>query len=117
MKKIMASLLFASVVIACSNSKNSSSSSGNLPSCVKQAIDKIESNQYENPPVQIDEYSYKGQRVFVYTADCCDQYNIAYDDNCKAICAPSGGFAGSGDKKCPDFKDSARLVRTVWKKK
>lgn len=117
MKKYWLIFLGVSVFTSCSNSKNGAGSVGNAPSCLRKLIDRIENKQYENPPIQIDEYNYKGQRVFLYTADCCDQYNVAYDENCNAICAPSGGLTGSGDRKCIDFKDSAKLVRMIWKKK
>ena len=89
----------------------------NIPSCLRQTIDKIRNKQYDSPPLQIDEYRYKGKLVYLHTADCCDQYNVVYDENCKGICSPSGGIDGRGDRKCTDFKDSARLVRSIWKSK
>ena len=52
---------------------------------------------------------------FLFSSNCCDQYNVAYDENCKAICAPSGGIAGSGDRKCLDFSSTAKFVKLVWK--
>lgn len=68
-----------------------------------------------NAPVQIEEYVYKGKTVYLFTAQCCDQYNVLYDDSCKMICAPSGGFIGKGDGKCEDFSKMARLVKLIWK--
>ena len=68
-----------------------------------------------NAPVQIEEYVYKGKTVYLFTAQCCDQYNVLYDDSCKMICAPSGGFIGKGDGKCEDFLKMARLVKLIWK--
>ena len=39
--------------------------------------------------------------VYLFTAPCCDQFNPLYDAEGRFICAPTGGFAGSGDGKCP----------------
>jgi hypothetical protein len=68
-------------------------------------------------PLRIDEYDYKGQRVFYVTEDCCDKYNTVYDENCNPLCAPSGGIAGTGDGKCPDFNSTAKLIKKIWEKK
>jgi hypothetical protein len=88
----------------------------NIPACLAEQLTRIQSNQYENPPLQIDEYEYNGKKVYLFTADCCDQYNILFDENCKGFCAPSGGITGKGDGKCTDFKDNAKLVRNIWKR-
>ena len=66
--------------------------------------------------VQIDEYRYNGNKVYLVTAPCCDQFNTVYDEQCNAICAPSGGITGNGDGKCPDFSVTATHVKLVWKK-
>jgi len=87
-----------------------------VPACVRQRID---AGMKENPrttPLQVDEYDYKGRKVYLFTADCCDFFNTVYDENCKEICAPSGGITGKGDGKCPGFSDEAKHVRIIWKK-
>ncbi len=86
-----------------------------IPLCLREKIGIYEKKDAVNPPVQIEEYQYKGKRVFFFTADCCDQFNDLYDDNCKFICAPSGGYTGGGNGKCKDFSDSAKLVKLIWK--
>jgi hypothetical protein len=85
-----------------------------IPSCIQSRIDSIQLLPKWNPPAQVDEYTYNNKRVFVFTADCCDQFNVAYDEDCHIVCAPSGGIAGSGDGKCPDFANATH-VRLVWK--
>jgi hypothetical protein len=62
-----------------------------------------------------DEYRYNGKRVFLFSSDCCDQFNQVVDEQCNYICAPSGGITGKGDRKCTDFADKAELVKVVWK--
>ena len=44
-----------------------------------------------------------GRPVYLFTAGCCDQFNRLYDADGRFICAPSGGFTGAGDGKCPDW--------------
>ena len=66
---------------------------------------------------QVDEYLYKDKKVYLAIAQCCDFFNLLYDENCKEICAPTGGFTGKGDGKCPDFEKEAKLIKTIWKEK
>lgn len=87
-----------------------------LPACVQQIIDNAGKEDPPNLPQQIDEYVYKGKKVYYVTAPCCDFFNMVYDDSCKVICAPSGGITGKGDGRCIDFDADARQIRTLWKK-
>ena len=66
----------------------------NIPTCLAQQLSMIQANQFNSPPIQIDEYEYNGKKVYLVIADCCDQYNVLFDDNCKGFCAPSGGLTG-----------------------
>lgn len=86
-----------------------------VPSCIRARIDEIKKQPRWNPPAQVDEYRYNGRRVFLFSSNCCDQFNEVVDENCNYLCAPSGGFTGKGDGRCRDFSDKAQLVRTVWK--
>lgn len=86
-----------------------------IPLCLQQEMDAIKNKTTSNPPLQIEEYLCNDKRVFLYMADCCDQFNMLYDDNCKSICAPSGGLDGSGDRKCSDFSANAKHVKVTWK--
>ena len=87
-----------------------------IPACVQKLIDDAGKETPPVIPTRVDEYTYKGKKVYLFTAPCCDFYNIAYDDSCKRICAPSGGFTGGGDGLCRDFDSTAKLVRTIWLK-
>lgn len=86
-----------------------------VPSCIQQKIDTIKAQPKWNPPAQVIEYKYGGKTVYLFSANCCDQYNVVYDSNCNYVCAPSGGMTGKGDRKCAGFDSSATLVRVVWK--
>jgi hypothetical protein len=86
-----------------------------LPSCIQQKIDSIKNQPKWNPPAEVNEYVYNGKTVYLFSADCCDQYNVVYDAQCNYVCAPSGGITGKGDRKCEDFNTAAKLIRVVWK--
>lgn len=86
-----------------------------IPICIQQRIDSIKKEPQWNPPATVEEYTYKGERVFLFSADCCDQFSTLVDKNCNTICAPSGGITGKGDGKCNDFNEIAKLVKIVWK--
>lgn len=86
-----------------------------IPVCIQQKIEQIKAQPKWNPPAEVDEYSYNGQRVYLFSSNCCDQYNPLYDENCTFLCAPSGGYTGRGDGKCSDFNEKAKHIRLVWK--
>jgi hypothetical protein len=86
-----------------------------VPECISNKIQKIKNQPRWNPPASITEYRYKDKRVYLFTADCCDQYVELFDENCNYICAPGGGITGKGDMKCTDFSEKAVFVKLVWK--
>ncbi len=86
-----------------------------IPACINEKIEQFKSEPKTNPPMQINEYEYMGERRFLFSAPCCDQYEVLYDESCNYICAPSGGIAGHGDGKCSDFSTVAKHIRLVWK--
>ncbi len=93
------------------------SNSNVLPKCVQKIIDEGKKETPSTAPIQVDEYLFKGKKVYLFTAPCCDFYNEVYDENCKKICAPTGGFTGAGDGKCTEFFKEAKLVKNIWKGK
>ncbi len=88
-----------------------------IPVCVRKMIDAAGKQTPSEIPLQVVEYVYNGKTVFRFTASCCHQFNTVYDDSCKMVCSPSGGFTGRGDRKCEDFSKTATHVKTIWKKK
>jgi hypothetical protein len=81
------------------------------PSCFNAVVNQ------SRGPVEIWRYQFDKQTVYLTVPDCCDQYAKLYSENCQYLCAPSGGIAGGGDGKCPDFHDKATNGVLVWKKK
>ena len=86
-----------------------------VPACIQNKIDSIKAQPKWNPPAEVWEYTYNGKTVYLFSADCCDQYTSLYDEQCNLICAPSGGITGKGDRKCEDFNSTAKQVKLVWK--
>ena len=86
----------------------------NLPKCIQARIDSIKKEPVWNPPATVYSYVYKNQTVYGFSANCCDQYNVIVDVNCKVICSPSGGITGAGDGQCPDFQKNATNETLVW---
>src|SRR5579875_1086680 len=86
-----------------------------VPPCIQQKIAAIKAAPRWNPPAQVDKYLYNGKTVYLFSSNCCDQYNVLYNDACNYVCAPSGGFTGKGDGKCSDFFTKAKHMGIVWK--
>ena len=83
---------------------------GECPTCFQTIMKR------SNPPLEIWSYLYNEEIVYLVIADCCDQYDIAYNSSCSVICSPGGGFSGQGDGKCPDFYSKAKKGILIWKK-
>jgi hypothetical protein len=86
-----------------------------IPACIQAKIDSIKKLPLWNPPAEIHEYEYKGSKVYMLSAPCCDFFTTVVDANCNYICAPSGGFTGQGDRKCPQFIVDAKKLRLIWR--
>lgn len=109
-------LLFALFVLSnCNEKKNEEEKEIGMPACVQKKIEEIKKQPVWDPPAEVNEYSYNGKQVFLFTSDCCDQYNMLFDGSCNYICAPSGGMEGTGDGKCDEFDKKATFVKLIWK--
>ena len=86
-----------------------------MPPCIQRKIDSLKQLPVLNPPTQVDEYDYNGEKVYGFSLGCCDMFYEVYNANCEYVCAPAGGFAGKGDGRCPDFNQNAKSIRVVWK--
>lgn len=86
---------------------------GKVPKCIDKKIKKFRKEAVTNPPRQVWEWRVDGKTYYYITSPCCDQYNYLYDDHCKQVCAPEGGFTGAGDGNCPNF--SGNIEKTlIW---
>ncbi len=115
MKWLLILLTFPLISASECGKKDKSTGKDPIPGCIQKIIDDAGKDTPSNTPEQVDEYVYNGKTTYLVTAHCCDQYNVLYDMDCKPICAPTGGFTGKGDGKCPDFSANAKHVKLVWK--
>ncbi len=83
------------------------------PNCIENEIKKIKIEEVRNPPTQVWKWEVEEQTYYYITSDCCDQYNLLYNNNCEIICAPDGGITGMGDGNCPDFTEPIKKT-LLW---
>jgi len=86
-----------------------------IPPCIQEKIEAIKQQPKYNPPATVYRYLYMGKNVYLFSSDCCDQYNYLFDKDCNVICAPSGGITGRGDGRCSNFKQMASEETLIWK--
>jgi hypothetical protein len=84
------------------------------PDCVREKIAEISKEPVWNPPGKVYSYFYNGQKVYFIPQRCCDIPSQLYDENCNIVCAPDGGFSGSGEGKCQDFFANRTDEKLVW---
>lgn len=88
-----------------------------IPRCVKTKIRMLKSKPVQNPSAKVwfweDDCDNK---YYVFSADCCDQGDELYDDECNYLCAPSGGFSGTGSGDCPSYCGNMEST-LIWEDK
>lgn len=104
-------LLLANSFFGCEDNNDGDNE---LPKCVMDKIENIKSQQVWSPPAEVWKWEVDGDVYYYFTSNCCDQFNILYNQDCKRVCAPDGGFTGSGDGMCPDFQGEIKKT-LVWK--
>ena len=85
-----------------------------IPPCIQDKIEAIQQLPKFNPPATVYRYLYGNNYVYLFSSNCCDQYNYLYDKNCTVLCAPSGGINGKGDGRCSNFFNIATNETLVW---
>ena len=86
-----------------------------VPTCIKNKIDSFKLKEKHERPQSVVEYVYKGKKVYYIVMPCCDFFNEVYDEKCRFLGAPDGGFTGKGDGKLPDFSTEAKPGKEIWK--
>lgn len=85
-----------------------------FPTCIKNKIDSFKLKEVHERPQRVIEYRYKGKKVYYVAMPCCDFFNEVYDDKCKFLGSPDGGFSGQGDGKLPDFFKEVSNEKLIW---
>lgn len=84
-----------------------------VPNCVRKEIRKILNEPVQNPGAKVWKWEDDANTYYYITSGCCDQFNYLYDDKCNVVCAPDGGFTGTGDGNCPVFQGNIQQT-LVW---
>ena len=85
-----------------------------VPTCIEDQIKEIQCESVYNPPAEVWKWEADNKVYYLFTSDCCDQFDYLYDANCSIVCSPSGGFTGEGDGNCPEFENQVERS-LVWK--
>ena len=88
-----------------------------IPLCIKELIKKLESEPVTNPASKIYSYTFEGKTVYYVPPVCCDNFSDLYNDSCKIIAHPDGGFTGKGDRKKPTFQEDKKAEKLIWEDK
>lgn len=86
-----------------------------LPVCVKVLVEKFKSEEKTNPPREIYSYTFRDKTVYYVPPVCCDQFSDLYNDSCRLMGHPDGGFTGRGDGKFSDFREERKNEKLLWK--
>ncbi len=85
------------------------------PAWLTTVIRQLETQPVANPPAFIARYQYKGDTVYFVPQRCCDVMSVVYRSDGAVVCRADGGFAGTGDGRCPDFLAERRDERIIWR--
>ena len=85
------------------------------PEWLTTVIRQLETQPVANPPAFIARYQYKGDSVYFVPQRCCDVMSVVYRSDGAVVCRADGGFAGTGDGRCPDFLGERRDGRIIWR--
>jgi hypothetical protein len=85
------------------------------PEWLTTMIRQLETQPAANPPAFIARYQYKGDTVYFVPQRCCDVMSVVYRSDGAVVCRADGGFAGTGDGRCPDFLAERRDERIIWR--
>jgi signal transduction histidine kinase len=55
----------------------------------------------------------EGNTYYYTVSAVADGYHYLYDTSCNRLCAPDGGFSGTGKGECPNFKGDIKRT-LIW---
>lgn len=84
------------------------------PEFVKNLIAAFSAAPPTSPPARIVRYTWHEQTVYFVPARCCDVPSALYSASGVRLCEPDGGFVGTGDGNCPDFREKRSDEHPVW---
>jgi hypothetical protein len=66
--------------------------------------------------VSVYSYSVGSESFYTLVPSCCDRFTTAHTSDGAYVCAPSGGFVGSGSNDCPEEHKNPKNQKLVWQK-
>ena len=78
-------------------------------------IQQLEAQPVANLPAFVARYEYTSDRVYFVPQRGCDVMSVVYRSDGTVMCHADGGFAGTGDGRCPDFFAERRNERIIWR--
>jgi hypothetical protein len=112
MRTMKKSFIPVILIIVLFNSCASEDLPAEISSCMEDKINELKRNASPEPK-QLWRWTVDNKTYYHVISDCCDFYNYLYDSNCRAVCAPDGGFSGAGDGQCPSFDSPIEKV-LLW---
>lgn len=90
--------LLAALVTACAEPARDGPSSSDL------LVAQLHTRLLVERPEPLRRHVLKGKVYYLALGPCCDQHDSLYNEQGEYICAPTGGFFGTGDGKCPGLR-------------
>ena len=89
-----------------------------LPPWLQAHLARVNADARHPSVIAVWEWPYQGRTVYEIQAGCCDRFNELYYAQGTYLCAPTGGYTGRGDGKCPDAvaarAAAGEQVRKLW---
>lgn len=100
-KGVWVSVLFAGFALACASGAQTKGAPDEQTPVAESNTMPPQSEELLQQSRTAERYVFGGQVYYGFIAPCCDQFNPMFDARGKYICAPSGGYTGRGDERCP----------------
>ena len=85
-----------------------------LPIWLRERIAGYQQSTFRSSPLRVMKFKHGWQTYYYFSGLCCEQLNPITDDDGDYVCAPTGGWTGDGDNKCPKSFPDEEGMTTVW---
>jgi len=105
--------LFILTCTSCTKTEAPNECPQSLSECALDLIAMAEDPASQSAPQAIWKQETETTTYYYVAMGCCDMFNPLYDIECEYVCAPDGGFTGTGDGTCPDL-DEVIESTLIW---
>lgn len=96
------SVLAAGAALACTTTPATEPIPAHTGRSPLEQLARLSSLEKRNEPVI--RFTLLGKVYYLAQSPCCDIPHSLFDEHGSFVCAPTGGFAGQGDGKCPELR-------------